>query len=351
MKFIVTISLCLFFNLTTYSAFSQKHPSVEILQDSIRSSFRGLSVPSDKIIWVSGSNGTVGRSTDAGNSWKWMIIPGFEKRDFRDIEAFDSLAATIMAVDNPADILKTNDGGKNWEVAYHEFKKGMFLDAMDFKNSNGIIIGDPVGYGTITNALVVFRSKTYGDTWEKWNRYLVSVPSGESIFSASGSNVSLIDKNDIDFAFITGGTSSYLYLIGRLPQYNRQYKIPIKYNSESSGAFSLWTDKKDEFYISGGDYKEYWKDTATVAFSVDAGETWQVSNAHGYRSCIIKTTDEMFITCGTNGVDVSYDGCRTWALVYGDGAKGTDGFNVCAKSKTGKAVYFAGSGRIGKLIP
>ncbi|HSV10642.1 MAG TPA: hypothetical protein VLI68_07735, partial [Hanamia sp.] len=62
---------------------------IEIIADSIHSSMRGLSVVDNNIIWVSGSNGTVGRSLDAGKTWKWMIVKGFEKNDFRDIEAFD----------------------------------------------------------------------------------------------------------------------------------------------------------------------------------------------------------------------------------------------------------------------
>ena len=74
-----------------------------------------------------------------------MTVNGFEKSDFRDIEAFDGNTALIMAVGEPAYILKTNDGGENWKVVYENKTKGMFLDAMDFANNReGIVIGDPI---------------------------------------------------------------------------------------------------------------------------------------------------------------------------------------------------------------
>ncbi len=39
-----------------------------------------------------------------------MQVKSFEKTDFRDIEAFDATTAIIMAIAEPAYILKTVDG-------------------------------------------------------------------------------------------------------------------------------------------------------------------------------------------------------------------------------------------------
>src|SRR5882762_8684087 len=57
---------------------------IELLTSGTHSSFRGLSVVSDKIVWVSGSNGTVGKSLDGGKNWEWITVPDYTKRDFRD---------------------------------------------------------------------------------------------------------------------------------------------------------------------------------------------------------------------------------------------------------------------------
>ena len=122
-----------FFLLITPISFCQK-PSVEVVTSGTNTSLRGMSIPTEKVIWVSGSNGTIGKSNDAGTTWKWMTVPGFEKRDFRDIEAFDSATAIAMAVDNPAIIVKTTNGGNTWKKVFERAQEGMFLDAMDFKN-------------------------------------------------------------------------------------------------------------------------------------------------------------------------------------------------------------------------
>ena len=93
-----TIFLFFFMCINLYS-FSQ---SVKLLTSGTNTSIRGLSAVNDRVIWVSGSNGTVGRSLDSGNTFKWTTIKGFEKTDFRDIEAFDESAAVIMSVAEPA---------------------------------------------------------------------------------------------------------------------------------------------------------------------------------------------------------------------------------------------------------
>src|SRR5688572_27623161 len=79
---------------------------VTMLSSGTKTSIRGLSVVDEKIIWVSGSNGLVGKSLDGGITWEWLPVKGFEKRDFRDIEAFDKNTAVIIAIAEPAHILR-----------------------------------------------------------------------------------------------------------------------------------------------------------------------------------------------------------------------------------------------------
>src|SRR5215207_7868366 len=129
------------------SSFSQikSIPTVQVLTSGTNTSLRGLSVVSDDIVWVSGSRGTVGRTTNGGKDWKWMVVKGFEKTEFRDIEAFDLTTAVIMGTGEPAYMLRTTDGGDTWKVVYENKTTGMFLDAMEFWNINaGIVIGDPI---------------------------------------------------------------------------------------------------------------------------------------------------------------------------------------------------------------
>src|SRR5258705_93556 len=126
-----TLSLLLSLLLLSVFTIAQT-PTVEVLTSGTKTSIRGLSVVNDNVVWVSGSSGMVGKSSNGGKNWKWMTVKGFEKTEFRDIEAFDAQTAIIMGIAEPAYILKTMDGGETWKVVFENKAKGMFLDAMDF---------------------------------------------------------------------------------------------------------------------------------------------------------------------------------------------------------------------------
>src|SRR5437868_1139376 len=102
-------------------------------------SFRGLSVVNEKVIWASGTGGTVIRTADGGKTWKIMIVPRAEKLDFRDIEAFDASIAYILSIGNGDNsrIYKTIDGGATWKLQFKNTNEKAFFDAIacwDAKN-------------------------------------------------------------------------------------------------------------------------------------------------------------------------------------------------------------------------
>ena len=181
--------------------------TVKVLTSGTKTSLRGLSVVSDKIIWASGSNGTVARSVDGGGSWKWFTVKGFEKIDFRDIEAFDSSTAIIMGIASPAYILKTTDGGQTWKVVFENKAPEMFLDAMDFYDEqNGIVIGDPVN-----NKFFIAQTSDGGNTWNDISaQNFPQADSGEACFAASGTNIKMLSKNKV--CFVSGGLRSRLFI-------------------------------------------------------------------------------------------------------------------------------------------
>src|SRR5882724_2528305 len=53
---------------------------IDSLTSGTKTSLRGLSAVTDDIIWVSGSNGTVGKSLDGGKNWQWIKVKDFEKK-------------------------------------------------------------------------------------------------------------------------------------------------------------------------------------------------------------------------------------------------------------------------------
>ena len=216
---------------------------IKICADSIQSSFRGLSVVNNNVLWVSGSNGTVGRSVDGGKTWKWMKIKGFEKTDFRDIEAFDEKTAVIMGVDEPAYILRTTDGGETWKVVYENQTKGMFLDAMEFWNEqSGIVVGDP-----INGRFFILRTFDGGKTWQnipEENRPVAD--SGEACFASSGTNVRKLSKSEA--VFVSGGLSSHIFIR------DKKILLPILQGKESTGANSVAVKNSKTLIVVGGDF-------------------------------------------------------------------------------------------------
>jgi photosystem II stability/assembly factor-like uncharacterized protein len=337
------------FSLLTLASTAQKL-GVFVLAKDGTASLRGMSIPSDDVIWVSGSNGTVGRSTDGGKSWQWIIVKDFEKSDFRDIEAFDSMTAVIMAVADPAYILKTKDGGKTWNVVYKKSLPGMFLDAMDFKGKEGICIGDPVAIGGGGRKFFfVVRTHDGGDTWqdERGPKLPPASQNGEGIFAASGTNIALLDNPNYDYAFISGGVVSNIYFMGREGKPNKKVEIPINQGVENAGAFSMATDGKKKFYCIGGDYKIVFSTYDNFYFTIDEGGKWASPSKappFGYRSCIKLIDKDKMVACGSNGVDYCKDGGNDWVSVT------KEGFNVCMVSPNKKIVFLAGdNGKVGRL--
>ncbi len=135
--------------------------SVKALTENTKTSLRGLSVVTDKVVWVSGSNGSVGKTLDGGATWQWIKPKGYEKLDFRDIEAFNEKEAVVVNAGSPAYILKTVDGGESWTESYKNVDTAIFLDGLGFWDKNkAISFGDPIG-----NKMQLLKTIDAGKSW------------------------------------------------------------------------------------------------------------------------------------------------------------------------------------------
>lgn len=309
--------------------------TVSLFNTNSKASLRGMSVVDDQTLWVSGSDGSVGKSLDGGNSWKWMTVKGFEKTDFRAIEAFDVNTAVIMGVDEPAYILRTTDGGNNWQPMYQNKTKGMFLDAMDFlDNKHGIVIGDP-----INNQFFMAQTWDGGKHWKELPSNLYcKTDSGEACFASSGTNIKMLNKKKN--VFVSGGLKSNLFLR------NQKMSLPILQGVSTTGANSIALKNSKTMIIVGGDFMKKNDTIQTCCITTNGGKSFAhpVVGLHGYRSCVAYLGETNWVACGLNGVDYSIDEGKHWQWIS------TSSFNVCRKAKKGDAVFFAGAkGAIGKL--
>lgn len=336
MRSLKTVFIVLFVMLTQ-QLFAQQ---ITVLDSARKISLRGLSVVSNDVVWASGSSGKVARSIDGGKTFTWITVPGYEKRDFRDIEAFDENTAVIMGVDEPAVILRTTDAGKNWMPVFIDTTKGMFLDAMNFAGKTGVVVGDP-----INNRVFVAYTRDGGETWRKTDaKNSITVQKDEAFFASSGTNLKIVTdaaSSTNQVLFVSGGSRA------RLIDDDIITDMPLLQGSSSQGANSIDV-MGEKAVVVGGDFAH---DTVSrgncVLFDITGSSlvfNRPKTPPHGYRSCVAFITKKVLVSCGTSGVDISRDGGKNWQLIS------SESFHVCQKAKHGDAVFLAGAGgRIARL--
>lgn len=297
-------------------------------------SIRGISVVDDQHAWVSGSNGYVGKTSNAGEDWSWTKPASYEQLDFRDIEAFDDQKAVIVNAGSPAYVLTTADAGKSWKQAYINRDSAVFLDGMDFwDNNRGMIFGDP-----IKGKLHLLSTNNGGQTWDDISDRLKYKPKlGEAGFAASGTTIKTIGRGKVWVA--TGGAAANIYYSANYGKKWKRFSNPIIQGSNSTGPFSLdFYDEKNGVEV-GGDYLKDQESTNNALYTINGGKTWEKpsSSVSGYRSAVIYLNKDLCIAAGSSGIDYSKDGGKTWTHL-------SDlNINAAQKAKSGNLVLLAGN--------
>jgi photosystem II stability/assembly factor-like uncharacterized protein len=346
----MSISKIFFIGFLFISSFVSGQYQIQELTTQKGVSIRALSVPTESVIWASGSKGMIAKSTNKGKSFEWMQVKGYEKRDFRAMHAWNDKEAIIVAVASPAIILKTKDGGASWYKVYENQDTAMFLDAIHFTNANnGTIVGDPVD-----GVLFMLTTNNRGEYWSKLpSTYFTSdLNNGEAFFASSNSNLVQVGKSLI---MVTGGMSSRLWMNGAA------YEMPMIQGTNSTGANSVAVSpNQQKLIVVGGDFTQDKKsETNIVGYrlllepSSDKKHLTQkkmilqslkLSSPNGYKSSIAFINNQLLITCGTSGVDISEDAGKSWQKMS------DSSYHVVKKHANLQGAFLAGSGgRIGYI--
>ena len=304
-------------------------------------SFRGLSVVSEKVIWASGTGGTVIRTINKGKSWDVITVPGAEMLDFRDIEAFDAKTSYILSIGNgdSSRIYKTIDGGKSWQLQFTNTNKNAFYDALAcWDVNNCIAMSDPV-----RGRFLLRRTTDGGAYWSLiGTERMPAVSEGEAAFAASGT--CLITKGRDSAFLVTGGNNARGFKSDDRGRNWAVYETPLVRGTPGSGIFSIAMLDDMNGIVVGGNYEKPNENINNLAFTSDGGKTWVASSGlSGYRSGVTYVDKKTIVAVGTNGSDITRDGGKTWKQLD----KG-DYNSVQAKGK--RAVWAVGpKGMVAKM--
>lgn len=307
-----------------------------------KASLRGLSVVNQNVIWASGTGGTFLKTTDGGKNWTVGNVPGADKLDFRDVEAFDANTAYLLSIGNgeTSRIYKTTDGGATWKLQFKNTNEKAFFDAFAFwDRNNGIAMSDPVnGY------FYLLSTNDGGANWRPLSTdKMFPAKDGEAAFAASGTCIITQGKSNVFLA--SGGKAARVHYSANRGLSWIAKDAPIISGEDATGIFSIAMFDSKTGVITGGHYQKPDGTDRTMAFTNDGGATWMPGTGlTGYRSGVAYIDRKTIVAVGTNGSDISKDSGKSW--------KNLDKGNYNSVQAKGKnAIWAVGpSGLVAKLV-
>ncbi len=275
-----------------------------MLQEShTTASLRGVQALSAEVAWASGTDGTVLRTVDGGKNWEPCAVPrGAEKLDFRGVQAVDARTAWVMS-SGPGDasrLYQTKDACRTWALVFSNPDKAGFWDGLLYsaKLKTLFILGDPVD-----GAYRLFFARVGGSGYETgafshdWNEHPIAAIEGQAAFAAS--NTLLVEGvGDGAFSLLTGGMKSEvvheersrvqpLDMAEKEGAFSEWSRTPLPFAAgQASGAFSMALGSGGHVVVVGGDYQKPGERASTAAWSDNGGYKFApaVTMPGGYRS-------------------------------------------------------------------
>jgi len=315
-------------------------PTWTPLATGVNARLRGVSAVSDRVVWASGSNGTIVRSADGGGTWSKLSIAGAEKLDFRDVDAVEADTAYALSI-GPGEqsrIYKTTDAGVTWSEQFVNRDPKAFFDAMAFWDADrGVAVSD-----SVDGQFVILITRDGGRNWTRVPaQSLPPALDNEGFFAASGTNVAVLPPNHVWIG--TGAAAESRVL--RSSDGGRTWaiaKAPLA-SGPSAGIFSIAFSDAKHGIVVGGDYKVESAAVDNAAITSDGGATWTaVKGLSGFRSVAAYLTrgGADIVAVGPSGSDLSRDGGKTWTAIAGPGFHTV---SIAPKSGTGFGAGERGS--------
>lgn len=309
------IYLFLFFISISAIAQSVKFKSEVILETKL--SCRAIFVDDEKV-WMEMDKGRYGFYDKKKDTTILKDIQSVARNtEFRSI-AGTKEAIFILAVGNPAMLIRIDKKTLEETVVYKEEHEKVFYDSMQFVDDlNGFAMGDP-----IENCLAVIKTNDGGKTWQKVNcDVLPKVSEGEAAFATSNTNLTIKGKS---IFMVSGGKKSRVFVSKDFGATWKVYETPIVQGEEMTGIFTADFYNKKIGIIAGGNYMKQDQNWDNKAITKNGGKTWKLiaeKEAFGYASCVQfvpNSNGKKLISVGGTGMFYSGDFGKTWSKFSDD---------------------------------
>ena len=278
--------------------------------------FIGISVVNPQTVWISGTGGTFGRTTDGGATWEIGRVAGADSLQFRDVHGVNARIAYLLSIGKgrQSRIYKTVDAGYSWTLVYENAEPEGFFDCMDFWDPDvGLAFSDAVD-GTF----LIVRTTTGGLGWERIPaRVLPPALEGEGSFAASGTCVRAVGPKSVYIGTGAGGKARVLMSHDRGLSWSVA-ETPVAHGSATSGLTSMAFLDANRGVAAGGDVAAPDSSFDNVAYTEDGGRTWHLAGRTTFSGAVYGITyvpgrpTPTLVAVGPRGVDYSTDNGMTW---------------------------------------
>ncbi len=278
--------------------------------------FIGISIVDDQTVWISGTAGSFGRTTDGGQTWTVNTVPGADSLQFRDVHAVDAQTAYLLSIGNgnQSRIYKTEDAGATWTQQFTNQEENGFFDCMDFWDpQNGIAFSD-----SFEGSFYIIKTSDGGATWTRVSPdVLPPALEGEGSFAASGTCVMTQGANTVRIVTGAGGKARLLTSHDRGASWD-VVETPVAHGTQSSGLASVSFLDENRGVVAGGEIAAPDSVSDNVAYTEDAGATWQLANHTSFTGAIYGISyvpgqpSPTLVAAGPKGLDYSTDNGQSW---------------------------------------
>lgn len=294
-------------------------PALEPVASGVTALLQAVAAPSEQVAWASGHQAAVLRTTDGGETWIRLTVPGAaaDSLEFRDVYAVDADSAYLLAAGpgSRSRIYKTTDGGGHWALQFINRDSSAFYDCFDFWSAErGVALSDGVG-----GRLLVLRTTDGGAHWML--PPVDSLPAaqrGEGGFAASGTCVVALAER---YAWIGTGAADTARVLRSDDggQTWRATTTPIAAGTFAGIATVAFRDTVHGIILGGklGSPSEF---SDNVAVTADGGRTWRLGGRPAfpgpvYGAAIVPGRAGTAVAVGPRGLAYTTDDGSTWTTL------------------------------------